>query len=254
MIVKHSNIGILRELPSAILLDTDNTLYEYDPANRAALNATYKKLSHKFGINKKDFTKYYGKARDDVKLRLGSTASSHSRLLYFQRMFELLECNSQLLLSLDLEQTFWRNFLANAPLFENLDEFLRLSKSLKIKLAIITDLTSHIQLRKLTHFNLESFFDAVVCSEEVGADKPDQRNFELCFQKLNLQSNDKVWMIGDNPYSDIHGGNLAKCITFQIVHGRYTVKKEVATPDFSFRHYADLISFLKSISNQDITL
>ena len=87
MLIKHSNIGVLGELPSAILLDTDNTLYEYDPANKAALNATYKKLNHKFGISKKDFTIYYGKARDDVKLRLGSTASSHSRLLYFQRMF-----------------------------------------------------------------------------------------------------------------------------------------------------------------------
>jgi len=38
----------------------------------------------------------------------------------------------------------------------------------------VTDLTSHIQLGKLTCFGLEDTFDAVVTSEEVGKDKPDK--------------------------------------------------------------------------------
>ena len=78
--------------------------------------------------------------------------------------------------------------MANAPLFESVREFLELIKSEKIPLAVVTDLTSHIQLRKLTYFNLQDTFDAVVCSEEVGIDKPNKANFDLALRKLNLQN------------------------------------------------------------------
>lgn len=163
-------------------------------------------------------------------------------------MFELLGCSSQLLFSLDLEQTFWRNFLANAPLFDGLLDFLNLARTCNIKLGIVTDLTSHIQLRKLTYFNLENFFDAVVCSEEVGADKPDIRNFELCFLKLNLSDSKTVWMVGDDPLSDIRGGNEAQCITFQKLHSSLSVQPHIATPDFAFDAYKDLSALIHKIS------
>ena len=172
MLNPSSGAKKLNTMPSAILLDTDNTLYDYKPANYAALYASFAKVNSSMGISEVDFFNFYYDARKAIKNQLGRTASSHSRLLYFQKMFELLGCGSQLLLSLELEQIFWRNFLENAPLFDNLIDFLNLAKQYNIKLGIVTDLTSHIQLRKLTYFNLESFFDAVVCSEEVGSDKP----------------------------------------------------------------------------------
>ena len=46
-----------------------------------------------------------------------------------KRMIELLGLKAQLLLSLDLEQTFWRTFLANAPLFPFVFETLVFLKS-----------------------------------------------------------------------------------------------------------------------------
>ena len=52
-------------------------------------------------------------------------------------------------------------------LFPGVTNFLSLLRTNKVPLAIVTDLTSHIQLRKLTYFNLEESFDAVVTSEEV---------------------------------------------------------------------------------------
>lgn len=243
-----SSINFL-EKPTAILLDTDNTLYDYEPANKAALNASFAKANTSLGISKVDFFTYYKTARDVVKSQLGRTASSHSRLLYFQKMFELLGLNSQLLFSLDLEQIFWRTFLANAPLFDGLLEFLNQARDCNIKLGIVTDLTAHIQLRKLTYFNLENFFDAVVCSEEVGADKPDIRNFEMCFSKLNLSEPSSVWMIGDDPLSDIYGGNQAQCVTFQKLHGKLTVKNNISTPDFAFDSYGELSALFNRLYN-----
>ena len=51
-------------------------------------------------------------------------------------------------------------------------------------------------MRKLTYFGLEDIFDAVVTSEEVGADKPDPRAFNLILKKLNLKNMNNVWMVG----------------------------------------------------------
>ena len=103
-------------------------------------------------------------------------------------MIELLGFNAQLLIALDLEQTFWRTFLANAPLFPGVLEVLNLLRSYSIPIGVVTDLTSHIQLRKLTFFGLEDTFDAVVTSEETGADKPNYKNFQLILKKLNLKN------------------------------------------------------------------
>ena len=102
-------------LPEAVLFDTDNTLYYYDPADDCGIKAVRKKVNRLFGISSLDFDVAFKTARTEIKAQLGSTASSHSRLLYFQRLLEVLGFKAQLLTALDLEQTYWRTFLANAP-------------------------------------------------------------------------------------------------------------------------------------------
>ena len=62
-----------------------------------------------------------------VKRQLGHTASSHSRLLYFQRGIEMLGRKTQLLITLDLEQTYWRTFLSHCELFPGVRDLLVLS-------------------------------------------------------------------------------------------------------------------------------
>tara|TARA_B100000242_G_scaffold282273_1_gene243414 strand:- start:96 stop:842 length:747 start_codon:yes stop_codon:yes gene_type:complete len=243
MIKKH-NQNIILKKPSAVLFDTDNTLYEYYPAKMAAEEAACKKAKNLMGINRNTFFKYYEKARGEIKQNLSGTASSHSRLLYFQRMIELLGLKAQLLLALDLEQTFWRTFLANAPLFPGVRETLTLLKEKEIPIGVVTDLTSHIQLRKLTYFGLEDTFDAVVTSEEIGRDKPDKRNFLLLIKKLNINKKNYFWMIGDDPNSDIYGAKQLGATTFQKIHAKVNLGKDKFTPDYSFNSYLDLSKFI----------
>ena len=245
MIKQHSkNISLKR--PSAVLFDTDNTLYEYYPAKVAAEEAVCKKAKNLMGINRNTFLSYYEKARKEIKRNLDGTASGHSRLLYFQRMIELLGFKAQLLLALDLEQTFWRTFLANAPLFPDVRETLYLLKNKNIPIGVVTDLTSHIQLRKLTYFGLEDTFDAVVTSEEIGKDKPDKRNFLLLLKKLKIKNDNPFWMIGDDSKSDIFGAKQLGAITFQKIHSKVKVGTGENTPNFSFRSYSDLIDIINT--------
>ena len=114
----YSDISKIKKLPSAILLDTDNTLYDYEPANNAALYASYLSVNLSMGISQSDFYHYYKVARNEIKDQLGRTASSHSRLLYFQKMFEF--GLGPITIIIRIRASFLRNFLDNAPLFDDL--------------------------------------------------------------------------------------------------------------------------------------
>ena len=243
---KLNNYSILKK-PEAILFDTDNNLYNYYPANKAAEEAVCKKAKNLLGLEKKEFLFVYKKAKSEVKMNLDKNASSHSRLLYFQRMIELLGYKSQLLLSLDFEQTFWRTFLANAPLFPGVKETLLFFKNNNVPIAVVTDLTAHIQLRKLTYFGLEDTFDAVVTSEEVGIDKPNKKNFLLTFKKLNLKPDCYFWMIGDNPLSDIYGAKQFNSVTFQKIHNNVKIGEEKCAPDFVIKDYFSFLNKMKNV-------
>ena len=149
-------------VPAAIIFDTDNTLYAYNPPHQVATEAVEKKAVKLLGVERDAFRNAFNSARQKVKKQLGPTASSHSRLLYYQQTIETLGLKTQLLLTLDLEQTYWRTFLSQAHLFPKVHNFISAVRNKGILTAVITDLTSQIQFRKLIYFGLDDEFDFVV--------------------------------------------------------------------------------------------
>ena len=234
--------------PAAVLFDTDNTLYHYDPCHKVAMIATKKKAVLLFTITGEQFDNAYFKARHEVKLRLKNTASSHSRLLYFQRMLELIGLGSQVLLALDLEQTYWRTFLSHVKLFDGVKEFLDDLRLARIPTAIVTDLTAQIQFRKIIYFGLDQYFDYIVTSEESGFDKPHASPFKMALQKMNNPEG-IIWMIGDNPINDIKGAKeTIGAFTIQKIHEGVEKGKGNCTPDLfisSFNELRETLSIMK---------
>jgi HAD superfamily hydrolase (TIGR01549 family) len=249
--MKINNSSRFTCLPEAILFDTDNTLYPYKPAHTAAQNAVRDKVVSTFSITPQVFNKAFKEARNDVKNRLQNTASSHSRLLYLQRMLEMMDLGSQVLLALDFEQTYWRTFLSNAILFDGVKELLDDVRLLGIPTAIVTDLTAQIQFRKVVYFGLDHYFDYIVTSEEAGFDKPHKAPFNIALEKMQVKGN-RIWMIGDNPINDIFGAK--KCIdatTLQKVSSDTPEGIGECAPHASFKNYSELRSLIMKIANNE---
>jgi len=245
--MKIFNSSCVKQFPDAILFDTDNTLYPYDPAHSAAQNAVKKKVIDTFSIKAEDFDKAFKRARQDIKERLEGTASSHSRLLYMQRMLEIMGLGSQVLLALDLEQTYWRTFLGNAVLFEGVKELLDDIRLWGISTAIVTDLTAQIQFRKIVYFGLDHYFDHIVTSEEAGYDKPHKEPFALALDKMQPKGR-CIWMVGDNPLNDVQGAREAiDAVTFQKLHKGIKLGKGSAQPDVSFNNFYELKDLLTKL-------
>lgn len=236
-------------LPDAILFDMDNTLYAYAPAHNAAVNALREKMRARFGVSAEHFDHIFPSARTDVKKRLKETASSHSRLLYMQRLFEMLGLGSQVMACLDMEQTYWRVFLANAILFEHVRELLDDIRLLGIPVALVTDLTAQIQFRKLIYFDLDNFFPYVVTSEETPFDKPHPTPFALALEKLHIPQESCVWMIGDSPEKDIRGARDAiAAVTLQKIHADTPVGTGDHAPDAAFEQFAEVRRLLDRLN------
>lgn len=248
--IKIINKSRFNCLPNAILFDTDNTLYPYDPAHTAALQAVRAKVVSTFSIDAGDFDAAFDTARKQIKSRLGNTASSHSRLLYLQRMLENMGLGSQVLLALDFEQTYWRTFLTNAMLFDGVRELLEDLRLLGVPTAIVTDLTAQIQFRKVVYFGLEHHFNYIVTSEEAGFDKPHEAPFQIALEKMRPNGS-CIWMIGDNPISDIRGGReKINAVTLQKIHEGVEMGCGQNMPDAAFSEYPQLRRFIAELSTK----
>tara|TARA_B100000579_G_C22845276_1_gene863981 strand:- start:1439 stop:2152 length:714 start_codon:yes stop_codon:yes gene_type:complete len=235
------------KLPKAIIFDTDNTLYNYFPSHNYAIKKVALELKALKKISNKTFDKTYTKSRKIIKKRLNDTASSHSRILYFQTMIEILFDKTDAKLSLHLEEVYWHEFFKKSKLFDGVIEFLKLLKYKNIKIANLTDLTSQIQFKKLVHFKIDKYFDFIVTSEEAGKDKPNILPFKLIIKKMKIPPK-KIWMIGDNPKSDIEGASRVGFTKIQILHsGVKLINSKKTSPDLIFKKYSELIKIIKKI-------
>lgn len=249
--VKIYNPDRFTKLPDAILFDTDNTLYHYDPAHAVAMQAVRDKVSNTLGIPPEEFDRAFAEARKQVKSRLKHTAASHNRLLYLQRMLEIIGLGSQVLLALDFEQTYWRTFLSNSVLFDDVKELLDDIRLLGIPTAIVTDLTAQIQFRKVVYFGLDKYFDYIVTSEEAGFDKPHQAPFEIALEKMRPKGN-CIWMIGDNPINDIQGAReKINAVTLQKLHDGVEKGSGDNLPDAVFYEFKELRKLLAKLESQN---
>ncbi len=184
-----------------ILLDIDNTLYEYEPIHLLAQNTLFNFVKNKFNINLEDISNAYKQAKLQVKHNNPASAASHNRLLYVQNLCEILEINA-FENSIMLYDLYWNTFLENMSLSSGAQHFL--SSYGHLPICLVTDLTAHIQHRKVAKLALSSWADHMVTSEEAGCEKPHPYMFQLALKKLNLQA-EEVCMIGDSFKKDIEG-------------------------------------------------
>lgn len=86
--------------------------------------------------------------------------------------------------------------LANEKLFDGVKELL-LALRQKYTLAVLTNKPKLLVKKTVIHHHIESFFDCLVCREDVMEKKPDPEGFNLILKTLNLVK-DEVIYVGDS--------------------------------------------------------
>lgn len=250
--MKVINKSRFKKFPSAVFMDIDDTLYPYEPAHNKALSAVRDLVSSEFEIAEENFDQVFKAARNEVKSILNGAPSARNRVLYFQRMFELIGVGSSPLKALNCEQTYWNTLLSEAKLFDGVTSFLEELRLNGITIIAVTNLTAQIQLRKLVYFNLQDAIDFIVTSEQVGCEKPDKRIFETALSHVNCPG-ESVWMVGDDLKCDIEGAKAAISATTLLKRKELDVGRlSSGAIDGYFSGYEKLTAMLRKLGHSSV--
>lgn len=230
-----------------ILTDLDDTLCNTDETFRKfRRNAAYKVLSQPLKLKSyKEFEKLFLQAKMEIKIELAGTASSHNRILYFKRISEFVNkgLNPEILRKAYRE--YWKATYQNLELFPKVRETLGIIKKEGLKIVIISDMTTEIQLEKIHYLNISKYIDVLITSEEVGTEKPNSSLFLNALHRLNILAKDAI-AIGDSPTKDIEGAKALGLEAVQIVtrKDRKIMKSGHFKPDHVIYNFNEILKIL----------
>lgn len=112
----------------------------------------------------------------------------------------------------EMNTRFLNNLVQFAELLPGARELLEELRS-QFGLALITNGLKEVQRRRLAHLKVDSYFSAIVVSDEIGVAKPDPAYFNYVLAQVGNPERERVLVVGDNIYSDIQGGQQAGMAT-----------------------------------------
>ena len=217
-----------------ILFDADNTLFDFDAAEAKALDAT---LAH-FGYPCDDVTRpLYRAVNHALWHRFNLGRISREKLLV-ERFAVFVQVMGGTDDPAALNRCYLDQLSRNADLIPGAEELCR-ALAPHCTLAIVTNGNARAQWGRFERSPLKDLIPWLFISEEVGAQKPEPRFFQAVLDAMGIQDARRAVVVGDDPYSDILGGNRAGLDTIWY-HPAATPPPEGICPTAVVRTFAQL--------------
>ena len=190
-----------------LLLDADNTLFDFDAAEEFALTRVL--IRHQLSPSLEVKTRY--RAINSALWAACDRGEVSPEVLVLKR-FELFFRELDIAGDAAEWNDFYLNALADCPtLLPGADSLCRRLAD-RYTLALTTNGVPFVQRRRLKNSPLEPYFkDRVFISGEMGCRKPDKRYFDRVLAALGATNQKgKVLVIGDSLSSDIRGAFNAR--------------------------------------------
>jgi YjjG family noncanonical pyrimidine nucleotidase len=184
-----------------LLFDADGTLFDYDAAERTALERTF----HDVGIPFEPIClTTYRKINGQIWIDFEKGKITAKRLK--SRRFELLF--HELQHPVDAKAFSDQYLLRLSEATYLMDGAEKLVKHLEdsYRIGIITNGLTNVQRPRFKASAVAPYIETTVISEELGVAKPDPRIFDAAFEQMQHPSRDEVMIIGDSLTSDMQGG------------------------------------------------
>lgn len=208
----------------AFILDADNTLFDFNRAERAALREALRANGYRH-FSEDIFLRYHDINEELWKLfERGRISQEDLRIERFRRLLAYLPRPHHLRWSADPVKIGERYIEALSEKGYLLPHTRRVLRSLcsRAPLLLLSNGIASVQRRRIKRAGIGIYFEDILISAEVGLAKPDPAIFALAIDKLN-SGKDRVLCVGDSPSSDIRGGHAAQLDTcwFAPAHREY---------------------------------
>lgn len=193
-----------------LFFDLDRTLWDFESNSRAALYHLFYELQlEKYIPSFEVFLERYKKINANYWEDYAHQKVSKEALRVGRFYDTLQEWNIH---QTPFVQKLSEGYVAISPhqtnLFPGTIDTLTDLKDKGYPLHIITNGFKEVQFIKLEKSGLNHFFEDVLCSEEIGVNKPDPRVFQAALQR-NKAKNSQSIMIGDDFKADVIGAEKA---------------------------------------------
>lgn len=184
--------------PELIVFDLDSTIYEYLPCRKAAEKRFFDYAYSEIGIKPRISKHLYTAARINVKNRIQG-ASSHERYLYFIEYLRLAGKKSNALFIEEPFSLYWTSYFENMYILPGFEDFVTKARLSNIATALVTNMTSEIQYRKILYLQIDHLFDYLITSQETQLEKISYQPYELLMTNFAKDKSFKsVWFLGDS--------------------------------------------------------
>ncbi len=184
-----------------VLLDADGTLFDFDRAQRAALEATA--TAHGLG--------YLDTVHDAfvrvcegvwARFERGEITADRLRVERFEDLLRELGVDGNAArLSID----YVRELAGHADLLPGAEQVVaRLAR--RARLLLVTNGLAEVQRARFGVSPIRRFFADVVISDEIGVAKPQEGFLDVAFDRMGGPPRDRVLMVGDSLSADIEAG------------------------------------------------
>ena len=223
-----------------LLFDLDNTLLDFNQAERIAVSKT---LKH-FNIDSEEAVLKRYSELNQIQWKLleqGKISRDQVKLRRFQILFNELETNA----SAGEAALMYETLLAYGHYFMDGAEELLKTLYGKYRLFLVTNGTLSVQKGRLKSAGISRYFENIFISEELGYNKPSIEYFDCCFSKIPDFHKKTAVIIGDSLTSDIQGGINAGIRTIWFNPGHD--KAIGIIPDYEFDNLRKLPELLSKI-------
>ncbi len=114
------------------------------------------------------------------------------------------------------------------------------------ELYMVSNGSTDIQNRRLDDSGLRRYFRSIFISQELGAEKPSARFFDIVFSEITGFRRDQAIIVGDSLSSDIRGGKNAGILTCHFA-SRGAVSYDEVVPDHVIYSLSELSALLKRL-------
>jgi len=228
----------------AFILDADNTLFDFDRAEQAALREALTSSGYQ-NYPEDVFVRYHRINEELWKLfERGMIEQQDLRTERFRRLIDELPRRGSTLPvdPASIGQLYIEALSEKGYLLAHAIAVLQ-GLSSEVPLLLLSNGIASVQRRRIDRSGIGAYFKEILISTEVGIAKPDPGIFALAIEKLHCREED-VLCVGDSPSSDIRGGHNAGIDTCWYAPRDTTYPAEEPRPLYRISDLRQLLDFL----------
>lgn len=194
-----------------VLLDADETVYDFMRAEKIALSKTLQK----FGVEPSDeiVDLYSEKNLSCWKaLERGEITREELKVRRFRLLFEAIGARTDDFLAVNNEYEYQLSFCGYT--LPGATEFVKkLHEEYGVKIYLATNGLTVPQQGRFKRSGLEPYVDGMYISEQIGVSKPSAAYFDYIFRDIGVADRSRTIILGDSLTSDMQGGRNAGIVT-----------------------------------------